>query len=65
MTKGLTLEELETHGLAALLPDRIEMRRGSRRTKSVRRGNVRCTATNVAGLDVFVDNEFLCQRITA
>ncbi len=31
MTKGLALEELEAHGRAQLLPDRIEMRRWRRR----------------------------------
>ncbi len=66
MIKGLALEELEAHGRAALLPDRVEMRRASKRiTKRIRRGNVRCLATNVAGDDVFVDNKFVCQRINA
>ena len=65
MTKGLTLEELEAHAHADLLPDRVEMRRSRRITKRIRRGNVRCEATNVAGIDVFADNIFQCQRITA
>ena len=65
MTKGLALEELEAHAHAELLPDRVEMRRASRRTKRVRRGNVRCLATNVAGMDVEVTNNFTCQRINA
>jgi hypothetical protein len=30
-SEGLTLEELEAHGRAELLPDRIEMRRRRRR----------------------------------
>jgi hypothetical protein len=63
--KGLALEELEAHAHAELLPDRVEMRRASRRTKRVRRGNVRCLATNVAGMDVEVTNDFTCQRINA
>ena len=44
MTKGLALEELEAHGFAQLLPDRIEMhrRRGRRRRRRVRSGNVEC-----------------------
>ena len=62
-TKGLALEELEAYGHAALLPDRVEMRRGSRRTKRVRSGNVGCKVVNVAGDDVFADNYFVCQRI--
>ncbi len=65
MTTGLTLDELEAHGHAGLLPDRIEMRRSRRINKRIRRGNVRCTATNVAGMDVDVDNFFRCQRIAA
>ncbi len=66
MTKGLALEELEAYGHAELLPDRVEMRRfRNRRTKRVRAGNVTCTATNVAGRDVFAWNYFVCQRINA
>ena len=63
MPKGLALEELEAHAHADLLPDRIELRRT--RKKTVRRGNVRCSATNVAGNDVFAWNKFQCQRINA
>jgi len=65
LTKGLALEELEALARAELLPDRVEMRRRRRITKRIRRGNVRCVATNVAGDDVFVDNKFVCQRINA
>jgi hypothetical protein len=65
MTKGLALEELEAYGHADLLPDRVEMRRSKRITRRIRRGNVRCEATNVAGLDVVAANVFQCQRITA
>jgi hypothetical protein len=64
MTKGLALEELEAHAHADLLPDRIEMRRGNRK-KVIRRGNVRCDVTNVAGLDVVAENFLQCQRINA
>ena len=64
MTEGLSLEELETHARAELLPDRLEMRRGNRK-KGIRRGNVRCDVTNVAGLDVLAENNFVCQRINA
>ena len=63
MTKGLALEELEAHAHAALLPDRIELRRGNKKkTTRITRGNVRCEATNVAGLDVVALNDYLCQR---
>ena len=62
ITKGLALEELEAYGHAELLPDRVEMRRSKRITKRIRRGNVRCEATNVAGIDVVALNDFLCQR---
>ena len=66
LTKGLAFEELEAHAHADLLPDRVEMRRfRNRKTKRVRAGNVTCTATNVAGGDVFADNIFTCQRINA
>ncbi len=65
MTKGLALEELEAYGHAELLPDRVEMRRSKRITKRIRKGNVRCDVTNVAGLDVVALSQFQCQRITA
>ena len=65
MTKGLSLGELEAHAHAALLPDRLEMRRGNKKKTFIRRGNVRCEATNVAGLDVVAANVFQCQRINA
>ena len=66
MIEGLSTEELEAHGHAELLPDRVEMRRfRNRRTKRVRAGNVTCTATNVAGRDVFALNDFFCTRIVA
>jgi hypothetical protein len=46
LTKGLTLEELEAHGRAELLPDRIEMqrRRSIRKTRIRKKiGNVECS----------------------
>jgi hypothetical protein len=64
MTKGLALEELEAHAHADLLPDRVEMRRANKK-KVIRRGNVRCHVTNVAGFDVDADTDFQCQRINA
>jgi hypothetical protein len=58
MTMGLGLEELEAQHVE-LLPDRVEMHRGHRHTRRVRRGNINCsqqaiavlgaTATNAAG----------------
>jgi hypothetical protein len=65
MTKGLALEELEAHSYVELLPDRIEMRRGNRRSKRRRSGNVECTATNVGGLLNEAFNLQLCNRINA
>jgi hypothetical protein len=45
--EGLTLQELEAHARAELLPDRIEMHRSKRVRKKVRirRGNVDCSGT--------------------
>jgi hypothetical protein len=60
MTKGL-----EAHSHAELLPDRVEMRRSKRITKRIRKGNVRCDATNVAGNNVTATNNFTCSRINA
>jgi hypothetical protein len=65
MTKGLALEELEGYSYAQLLPDRIEMRQGNRRSKRRRSGNVECTATNVGGLFNQAFNLQLCNRINA
>ena len=64
MTKGLALEELEAHSHAELLPDRIEMRRGNRRSKRVRSGNIRCESTNVGGLFNFATTLQICQRLS-
>ena len=49
MSKGLTLEELEVHSRAELLPDRIEMHRPKRVRKKIRKriGNVTCEGTTV------------------
>ena len=65
MTKGLALEELEAHGFAQLLPDRIEMhrRRGRRRRRRVRSGNLECTAVNVGGLINTAENFLICQDV--
>ncbi len=50
MTKGLALEELDAQR-AELLPDRIEMHRGHRHTRRVRRsGNVNCSQQAIAVL---------------
>jgi hypothetical protein len=65
-TKGLALEELDGYSFAQLLPDRIEMRRGNKRSKRRRSGNVECTATNVGGLlNIVPFNIQACQRINA
>ncbi len=65
MTKGLALEELEAHGFAQLLPDRVEMRRRRNIRRRRRSGNVECTATNVGGLLNFAKTLQICQRINA
>jgi hypothetical protein len=66
LSKGLALEELEAHGFAQLLPDRVEMRRGGSRIRKRRRsGNVECEATNVAGLLNLALNAQACSRINA
>ncbi len=66
-TRGLALEELEAHGFAQLLPDRVEMRRRRSSVRKRRRsGNVECTATNVGGLlNIVPFNIQACQRINA
>jgi hypothetical protein len=64
-TKGLALEELDGYSYAQLLPDRIEMRRGNKRSKRRRSGNVECTATNVGGLLNQAATLQICQRINA
>ena len=64
MTKGMALPELEAHSYAELLPDRIEMRRGNRRSKRVRRGNIRCTSDNVGGLVNLAATLQICQRLS-
>ena len=64
MSKGLALEELEAHSHAELLPDRIEMRRGNRRSKRIKRGNIRCEADNAGGLVNAALNFQICQRLS-
>jgi hypothetical protein len=52
VTKGLALEELEAQHVE-LLPDRVEMHRGHRHTRRVRRvrsGNIVCTQQAIAVL---------------
>ncbi len=65
MSKGLALEELEAHSHAELLPDRIEMRRGNKRSKRRRSGNVECSVTNVGALVNEAFNLQFCNRINA
>ncbi len=64
MIKGLALEELEAHSHTELLPDRIEMRRGNRRSKRVRSGNIRCESTNIGGLVNVATTLQICQRLS-
>ena len=63
MSKGLALEELEAHSYAELLPDRIEMARRRSIRKRIRRGNVKCTSDNVAGLVNAAETLQICQII--
>jgi hypothetical protein len=65
MTKGLALEELDAQR-AELLPDRIEMHRGHRHTRRVRRGNIRCSqqAIGVIG-GIAANGPQTCFRINA
>ncbi len=65
LTKGLALEELETHSYAQLLPDRIEMARRRSIRKRRRSGNVECSSTNVGGLVNLAATLQICQRINA
>ncbi len=49
VTKGLALEELEAQHVE-LLPDRVEMHRGHRHTRRVRRKNINCDQQAIAVL---------------
>ncbi len=49
VTKGLALEELEAQHVE-LLPDRVEMHRGHRHVRRVRRGNINCDQQAIAVL---------------
>ena len=60
MTKGMALPELEAHSYAELLPDRIEMRR----SKRVKKGNIRCDVRNAGGLVNAALNLQICQRLS-
>jgi hypothetical protein len=61
MTKGMALPELEAHSYAELLPDRIEMRR----SKRVKKGNIKCDVRNVGGLVNNVPlNLQICQKLS-
>ena len=64
MSKGLALEELEAHSHAELLPDRIEMRRGGKKSTRVKKGNVKCSVDNVGGLFNEAFNLQFCNRIS-
>ncbi len=49
ITTGLALEELEAQHVE-LLPDRVEMHRGHRHTRRVRRQNINCEQQAIAVL---------------
>ncbi len=49
LTTGLALEELEAQHVE-LLPDRVEMHRGHRHTRRVRRQNINCDQQAIAVL---------------
>ncbi len=59
---GLSLEDLEAHGRAELLPDRIEMMMRRRRRRGGG-GNVNCGAANVAGGNQNATNTQNCNNI--
>jgi hypothetical protein len=68
LTKGLALEELEAQHVE-LLPDRVEMHRGHRHTRRVRRvrsGNIDCSQQAIAVLGATATNAAqTCFRINA
>jgi hypothetical protein len=55
MTMGLAFEELEAQHVE-LLPDRVEMHRGHRHTRRVRRGNINCSQQAIAVLAATATN---------
>jgi hypothetical protein len=62
----MALEELEGHGHAELLPDRIEVHRRNgrrRRSKRIRSANVTRKVVNAGGLINEAENVLICQRI--
>jgi hypothetical protein len=65
VTKGLALEELEAQRVE-LLPDRVEMHRGHRHVKRVRRGNIGCSQQAIGVLGgVALNGAQTCFRINA
>ena len=61
--KGLTLEELEVH-TAELLPDRLEMRRRSVRTRRKRQFTCNPSNVQIADFENEVDQDIQCFRIS-
>ncbi len=68
VTKGLALEELEAQHVE-LLPDRVEMHRGHRHTRRIRRvrsGNIVCDQQAIAVIGGVATNlGQVCFRINA
>jgi hypothetical protein len=68
LTTGLALEELEAQHVE-LLPDRVEMHRGHRHTRRVRRvrsGNINCDQQAIAVLaGIALNGAQTCFRINA
>ncbi len=64
-TKGLALEELEAQRVE-LLPDRVEMHRGHRHVRRVRRGNINCDQQAIAVLaGIALNGAQTCFRISS
>ena len=65
VTKGMALEELEAQRVE-LLPDRVEMHRGHRHTRRVRRGNIGCSQQAIGVLGgVAINGAQTCFGINA
>ncbi len=63
VTRGLELEELEAQHVE-LLPDRVEMHRGHRHVRRVRRGNINCDQQAIAVLaGIAINGAQTCFRI--
>ncbi len=64
LTKGLALEELEVQH-AEILPDRVEMHRGHRHVRRMRRGIINCDQQAIGVLGgVALNGAQTCVRIS-